>query len=450
MILGVLLACRDEPPVCPGPEGFDPEWVDEVRLSGAGAPWTAQDGATVDTAADTGCAEAPCLTIAGPGAARVTTVLNRGVDHSIRGTLSAPGDAFLTVRFSAESGAVYDLATVEVSAGSEPFDLPFTLEQPGSEVAVVIEVDGEGATLDGFALTERTWAEVDVEPGARISLGFLLHVEQDGKLESDAAHWASRAAIVEGFSAMLAAHGARLGFQPDVTFVNGAMAFSPDWMAAREAEGAGFSTHIHAEVNESGEAVERAVRDARASFRASNLDVNDLNGGFNTGQWSLVRDTGIRSLTAFKDPETQLGLATAFVQPWRPPDGATFLEPDTFMTHDPAGPLVYLPGAPIKEADPSRYADFVRRVLSQARTHAREGWVNTWYFVVHIDQFGPEDDDALALYLSDGSFAGDLAEYDRMLTEVTDPLEATEEVVYAVPADMARAWLEWEDGCLAP
>jgi hypothetical protein len=305
--------------------------------------------------------------------------------------------------------------------------------------------DSGTLTLDGFQIVGERWAASTAPPTGMVRLGFLLHIEDDANFLDDEATWERRAVVVEGISAMLAAHGAQLDLQADASFVRGTTTWDPEWFAAREAEGTVWSVHIHDE--EGGEEdAEQAIRDGREALRDAGVSTSDLNGGFAIGLWSVAEDAGIRTLTAYKDPSTQLGLPHVQIQPWRPADGTTTADPAAFMAHDPDGPLLYLPGYDTREADHTRFPTASAQVLSQVLAHARDGYVNTWYYVLHIDAFGP-DASHFQAYLDSGGLTDDLANYDAFLTETVDPLVAGGSIIYDGPEGMFRAWEAFQETC---
>ncbi|MFZ5482003.1 MAG: hypothetical protein ACOZNI_34905 [Myxococcota bacterium] len=436
----LLLACARPPAECDAPRmvGWEPLVEDEVRLDAASAPWEAV-GSTRIAEATEDCTGDACLGVVGE-AARAPVVLNRAVAHRLEGSIRS--EAGIRVSVLGEDGEV---VAVEAAAGEAEISTEFVPPRGGQAHVVLEPLGGGAATVHHLKVRGETWSTVDDAPVAPLLLGFVVHVEQDDSFVESEDRWSARARVIEGLSATLAAHGARLGFQPHATFVRGAAIWDATWVDARTQEGTGWSVHIHGE--DDGDDLEVAVREGRDAFRGVDVEVGDVNGGFRTADWALLREVGYQSLSAYKDPDTQAGLALAYAQPWRPPDGAGTENPDAFATHDAAGPLVYLPGAPVREVDHARVPDFSSRVLSQALAHTRTGFVNTWYFVLHVDDFGPSDEDGRDAYLADGSLEGDLAEWDRALADVIDPLVSDGLVEYATPTQMARAWLDWEEAC---
>jgi hypothetical protein len=453
MILEILLACagKDEStaelPPCPSPmnDGWAPEVEDEVRLSEADAVWTASKGVIFDPVSQDGCVTAPCLVLTGPGEVQAAMILNRGVTYHLTATFAGTAGSTLRIVQTQHDGLEMTVTAVELTEGPVAFD--FVLEAAGTGAAVVLSANGGEAMLDDLRVTGPQWALVEGSQPAPLRLGFLIHVEEDQGFVTDEATWSTKAEVLARLSALLATHGARLTVQPDATFVRGAALFDPGWIDERAAEGMGWSAHLHDEAD-GVSGFEQAARDARRGFTESHVVVDDVNGGFDLAAWSTLRDVGYRSLSAFKNPDTQLGLTLAFTTPWRPPDGAGASDEVRFETHDPDGPLVFLPGMGTREADTSRFVSYASRILSQVRTHTRPDFVNSWYFIDHVDAYGPLDDPAaLQAWIDAGELDVALAPYETFLTTVVDPLVATGDVTWSTPSDMAFDYLDWEADC---
>lgn len=455
----LLLACDGKPiggddsgaelPAClePVTEGWEVAWEDEVRLDGASATWTS-DGLAVSAGGDE-CDAGSCVTATGEGSASASMLLNRGVEYRFTARVTADQDGAVEVIQRLRSGGTRVLASEEwTEAADGPVNLGFLVEQNGSTVDLVLRLDEPGVlVVDGWSVTGPQWARVEAEPAAPLPVGFLVHVEDSGAFQTDEGKWSRRGLVLESLAERLAAHGARLTVQPEATFVRGALTWDPAWFDRMEALGTDWSVHLHDE-DGGAEGVEAAARDARRAFEEAGRTVTDLNGGFGVGPWARLEAAGFRSLSAYKNADTQQGLPLGYAQPWRPADGTTSADEAAFGVHDPAGPLVYLPGMAVREADHARLADFGDRVLSQALAHTRAGFVQSWYFLDHVDAFGPsEDEDALAAWLEAGELAAELDLVERLFSDVLDPEVAAGRVRYASPTEVAAEFLEWEASC---
>ena len=421
------------------PRGDSPRWVPQteevVRLDALAAPW--------DGAASAGACEVACLHVAGRASTRV--VVERGVPHRL--TVARARGSRVRVEVRAGSATGTRLAAAVLDATAPSADLAFT---PTGAREVVLVVDGVDADLTDLTLRAEAWTEVDPGPlpdDAALLLGVLVHLEAEPALRNDAATFRRRADVLAALSGTLARHGARLGIQADQSFAAGIAAHDPGWARARVDEGAGFSIHVHADSPDT-RAFLSDVRTARQAWEAVGVEVEDLNGGFQVASWDEVARAGVGSLTAWKDASDQGGLPEVTLEPWRPAPYVT--EGAAFQVHDAAGPLVYLPGSPSTDPDPARFADGARRTLSQALAHVTPGRVNTWYLVLHVDNYGrdvaPADWEA---WRASGGLDTALAPLDAWLGEV-DARVARGDVTWATPDGMREPYLAWEAGCDAP
>jgi len=434
-------------PACPLPanEAWSPELEAEVRLDESSVAWASEDGAVFDPASSD-CDTPPCVRVTGPGEVHTELFLNRGVTYTLSGVAEVDGTASLRVLQNEREGAPTVIADEALTTG--PFQYEFLLQGAGTTTTVELR-PAAGVTLlvDEIQLTGPQWARVEATAAAPVQLAFVLHLEENQGFESDERVWSTRARIVEALSQRLAAHGAALSVQPDVTFVRGAAAFDPTWLDARAEEGIAWSAHLHDE-SDGAEAFSRAARGAMRGFEDAGVTLTDLNGGFGTGPWDEVGAVGYSAVSVFKSPETQGGLTLGYTTPWRLADGASAADETAFAIHDPDGPVAFIPGTGTREADLPRLPDYADRILSQVRARARPGFVNTWYLTDHVDAYTPYSDAAeLEVWLDGGGLDELLAPYDRLLDEVTDPLVAAGELVYTTVPDQGAAFLTWESGC---
>lgn len=421
------------------PDGFTPVTGPELRFDAATAVWDGSLGVATEGAG---------LAWDGQGNAITSLYLNRGMTYSIAGSLTCATPSMLALVHHLESGRSVDLVSWSCAPGA-----PLQIEQEvivsenGNSFTLALDQATPGSGAVELQITGQQWVDVpDVVAAAPVLLGFLMHIEDAPELVSDVANWRRRAAVVEALSQTLAAHGASLTLQPGQTFVEGAAVWEPGWFAARAAEGMSWSVHVHNEAD-GAEALEKAVRTSKHEFTDAGVEVRDLNGGFSLGIWDRMAAAGMKSLSAFKNPDTQLDLALPRVQPWRPADGSGASDETAFALHDPQGPLVYLPGSGVREADHPRFSAYASGHLAQVRQHAVAGYVNTWYFMEHVDGFGPDvSDPDFDAYLETG-LADDIAAIGAGLSTVIDPLVSTGEVHYSSPDAMHRAYVAWEADC---
>ncbi len=446
-LLLALLACTEDStdvPRCARPDSptWSPETADLVRAELDDLNWTERTGSAVDDDATVAGVD-----LAGTMDARL--VVERGTAHTVVARWSGASPATVQIRSGTPAGQL--LGDLSLAPGAEA---TATFTPAGGARTVAFVVSGTG-TLERFTVSAPGWtnpspdqpATALVPAGATLHLGVLVHLEAEPRLGNDEAAFRRRAAVLEGLSATLAAHAGALTLQPDASLARGIENFEPDWLDDRRSEGAALSVHAHAD-----EPTSRAllidVREARQRWSALGLDVRDLNGGFQVAPWKELARAGIRSLTAWKDRDDQAGLSGLTLEPWRPASEVT--DAAGFARHDPDAPLVYLPGSPTSESDPLRFDTSLPAVLRQGLLHAQPGHVNTWYVVLHVDQFGLpflDDDAAMDAWLAAGGLADELAPLDRFLTAEVDPLVEAGVVIWATPDTMREAYEAWEQAC---
>lgn len=437
--------CDAEPVV-----GWEAELEEEVRLTEADAVWVPGGSTTVDAAAVEGCVSAPCVDVSGGGDASITLDLSRGVPYRLTGHLESDlGVTLLVVQLTATASFV-ELARVDLDPGvAADLDLPFTLDDAGSSVSIVLR-PVQSATIDEVLLVGETWSWGAEAPASPVSLGLLIHIE-DGPFEASEAEWRRGAVVIEGLAAVLHAHGAVLTVQPDPTFVRGATTWDPGWVARMSQQGVAWSAHFHGEgANDAG--FRRLLKESINAFADEGVALTDLNAGFSLGAWGLAASEGYTSLSAYKDPETQGGLPLQYTHPWRLAEGVTTADPAAFVTPDGDGPLVYVPGASGREGDHARWGEWAARVLSQVYSHVGTGsgggdGLDTWYFVTHVNAFGPPIDDEFDAWLAAGGLDDDLAAYDAFLTDRIDPLVTAGSLSWSSPAAMAARWSTESENC---
>lgn len=426
-----------------------PQWSPtleaETRFEAETAAWLPVEGGAVHTSTDDETIAADSVAVI--GGATSSLILNK-VSYNLSGSITATTEARLLVLQTNAAGEPSIAFKTAVHAGQTvTLADTFAVTSNTETVTVQVEVDDGGtASLTGVRIEGTQWAFSTDTPAAPLALGFLIHIEEQPSLMENQAQWASRARVVEGLSQMLASHGAKLTLQPDATFIAATTKWNPEWVTARAAEGMGWSIHFH-ETDGGAAGIDNSVRAALAVASQAGLTLTDMNGGFTAAAWETVANDGVESLSAFKNSQTQAELGMATTQPWRPAEGSGDADEAAFETPTADGPVVYLPGTSIRENDHARFANFAERHLSQALAHARPDFVNTWYFIEHVDGFGPGNPDEFGAYMTNGDFDADLAEIDAFFTETADPLVAAGSLAYATTTEMSAEYLDWEHPC---
>ncbi|MFA5801628.1 MAG: hypothetical protein WC911_04040 [Thermoleophilia bacterium] len=146
----------------------------------------------------------------------------------------------------------------------------------------------------------------------------------------------------------------------------------------------------------------------------------------------------------WKNPEEQKTVdALIGVSPWRPAGGSNGNDVSSFATHDPDGPVVFLPEGDYNRNDfasmrrseatggDEAYFQFLKESLMNSLASSEAGKVNVFHFGVHPGEFRGDPQHPFEVI-------------DRFLTEVVDPLVASGQVRWATFSQMADAFAAWE------
>ena len=439
-MLWVLLACRPEAVICLGERSspFVPVEEEELRATEAELQWEPAEGSEVFEGQV--CPEPPCVELRSAGEMSALVSLNREVDNRLRAWVSAEGTSRLELRRERPSGEFDTLVTWELPAGESELDEPFRIEQPGGRTVLVARTEGT-LKIDSPRITSTTWAQVEPSGSEPLRLGFLIHVEREENFSKVEASFQRRAVMLEDLAELLQAAGHRLTVQVDDSFLAGARRWERGWFRRMRALNVGWSVHLHGGGSE--ESFTEVLDASLAAFEEVGIRAVDLNGGFDGSLWATAPDRGVLSLSAYKDAATQSRLAYISTQPWRPPAGSSSLE--EFALDDPEGPLIYLPGAPSREEDPARLAPSWGRVLSQALSQAKADRVNSWYFLLHVNDFGPLPTDDFDAWLASGAWEEEKKELSIAIQDALAPY--SDRLEPSVPEEMARDYQAWEEHC---
>jgi len=228
-------------------------------------------------------------------------------------------------------------------------------------------------------------------------------------------------------------HGAKLAFQPDWTFVEGARKWDPGLFEWLLAQGMGVDSHTHGNqftVEEVAEQIRDLVADpVDWRVRVGNGDFDRPRPrGMNflwpfCQPWQDAVKPYLEAAVAYKNPATQDSDAAGIA--WRP---ALFGD---WHVHQPDTPIVYIGGGPL---GPLR-DDFT--VLGQAleisRRHTRPGCINVLYWHDSLHQYSPP-----------AVIEQRVEWWDEELTKTFDPLAAAGVIRWATFSEMLDAYLALE------
>lgn len=306
----------------------------------------------------------------------------------------------------------------------------------------------EASTATSFA--ETIGPDVG-SPDAPLYFGIVVHIEPHEEYLNET-RYRLDAERLGRVAEIVAAHGGRMTVQTQPPFLDMAESLGDPIHQELATLGNEIALHFHEDVYVGSdsdylpvETYVEAMTGLKAQIeRVSGVEVTNWAGG-NTyvHMWEAASLAGFRTNCNYKNRYTQTSApGFAVVNPWRPAGAANEMER---LTHDPNGPIIYVPSGvyPIHceklEAVPRPYChagfDYTTYALRASLESAAPGMVNTFYITFHPGDFLESSDDE-----------EDYAVWDAWLTEIVDPLVADGRLRWATVAEMARAFEAWETG----
>ncbi|MEA3401432.1 MAG: hypothetical protein U9R79_09365 [Armatimonadota bacterium] len=310
----------------------------------------------------------------------------------------------------------------------------FLVVRLGLCIAGSLSLSAFGDEADTRPLTQPRQAE-QTTPEAPIPLYVvsMMHAEDKQFFRNNRHALLTHARGLRELTGLFAAHGARLAFQPDWTFVEGVAKWEPelfDWLLEH---GMGLDAHTHGTtftLEEVAEQIRACVSDAEWRVRVGNGDFDRPRPRRANMFWPFARPWGadrtpyFDAVCAYKNPQTGVSDSAAVV--WRPA-----LHGD-WHRHRSRVPLLYIGGGPLG----ALRHDF--SVLSQALetglSHRRRGCINVLYW-----------HDSLHNYHSTPATAHRLQQWETALTNTFDPLVAQgKKIRWAAFSEIVDGYLELE------
>ena len=250
-------------------------------------------------------------------------------------------------------------------------------------------------------------------------------------------------------------HNGLLTVQAQTAFTTSAIRFGNTILSDFEDSGHEIGLHFHENVH-LGNGDENLSPDIWTAVMQEQIQIIHRAGvEAPTNYWSggnlylqvlqAAADAGLSINSDWKNPSTQSTPELLMgVHPWRPAAGTNGEDVAAFATHDPEGPVIFLPGGFV---DPVAFAnknlikqeeglegwlDVLEEALLSSLDAARSDRVNVFHFTVHPGEFVGDPNDPYAM-LSD------------FLDDVIDPLVASGKVQWATFTQMADAFEAWED-----
>lgn len=254
-------------------------------------------------------------------------------------------------------------------------------------------------------------------------------------------------------AATVEAHGGLLTIQTQTVFTTSAIRFENSILADFEATGHEIGLHFHENVH-LGDGDDDLPPDVWATVMQQEIEFIHRAGVEGpTRYWSggnlypqvlqAAAQAGLSINSDWKNPNSQSTPQPLMgIHPWRPAGGTDGDDIEAFATHDPDGPVIFLPGGIV---DPLAFAnkklikdreglegwlDVLEEALLMSLAAVRSDRVNVFHFTVHPGFV----DDPQAPYEMFADF----------LDDVVDPLVAAGRIQWATFSQMADAFEEWE------
>jgi len=250
-------------------------------------------------------------------------------------------------------------------------------------------------------------------------------------------------------------HGGVLTIQAQSPFTTSATRFGNTILSDLEGRGHEIALHFHedAHLGNDPEGLPPSVWTAVMKEEIDYIHAAEVKGdirywsGGNLYPYLLeaASGAGLEVNGDWKNPNTQSTDPILIgVNPWRPAGGPSADDLSAFATHDPEGPIIFLPEGKV---DPAKFAakrtiiseggdeawfDILAEQVEDSLKQARTDRVNICHFTIHPGEFFGDPENPFAVI-------------DRFLTEVIDPLVAAGRVRWATYSEMADAFAGWEE-----
>jgi len=276
-----------------------------------------------------------------------------------------------------------------------------------------------------------------------------VHIEPQQGYMDDRRYRVDRERLTR-LAALVERHGGKLTIQAQSPFTAKALQLGDPLFTELAAQGHEIALHFHEDAHipdADRQPVERWITAFQQEMglieRLSGQPVFTWSGGnLYPHVFEAAALAGLRTNINYKNPSTQqIDPRFLVLTPWRPAGAETV---DQRTTHDPNGPIVYVPSGvwpahcPKAEAFPRPYNyeafDYVTVALRNSLNAVVEGKINTFIATLHPGDFLELDDDEQ-----------DLQIWDEWLTEIIDPLVASGRLRWATASEMAAAFTSWEE-----
>jgi len=366
--------------------------------------------------------------------------------------------------------AKYALLTFEVGPETSLYIDDVAISLPIWRMAEYID---QGKIVGGVTVPQ--------QPATSTHFNIVIHIEDPNLLHSSRAYFEEQTAIFTELAKIIHRHGGFLTIQPEQDWPQAAEeGFHPGLLAELSEEfNVLYSNHTHGPNCIDPEGVPRSANDCNSNpdwenditnvdivtyaqnmrqlFEdASGLSVTDHNGNFDFTQTSRLADAGIKTLSVFKNKNTQSSYGYLYNNPWRPGQVNALQDINGFLNHEPTTQIVYIPGwGQAITRHPQRVSERIRPMLSQFIRFADPQRVNSFYVITHVGHFYSRTGDPNYMHFNNASggveysqeFLDHLNAWDQMLTEVIDPLVAEGYLQWSSFSEIGELYEKWELNC---
>jgi len=257
----------------------------------------------------------------------------------------------------------------------------------------------------------------------------MMHAEDRPWFMHDQARFEAHAENLRALTDLFVDHGAKLAFQPDWTFIEGAKQWDPDLFTWMLNQGMGVDSHTHAKQGHTLESVAEllvgcgvpAVRIGNGHFNKRRLPGTNMFWAFS----QLYGNTGepyFEAICAYKDATT--GEVDRSCTVWRP------ARVGDWHVHDPNSPVAYIGGGPMGAL---RSSQQLQEYLTWHLARVQPGRINVFYWHDSAHNYGPGPGGPRRI-----------EDWDDFLTQTLDPLAAEGKVKWATFSEILDAHLALE------
>lgn len=257
----------------------------------------------------------------------------------------------------------------------------------------------------------------------------MMHAEDRPWFMQDQARFTGHAQNLRTLANRFSSHGAKLAFQPDWTFIEGAEQWDPGLFTWLLDQGMGVDAHTHARNGHTLESVADMLKENGVP------EVRVGNGHFNkpvlVGMnmfWAFSqpqKTTGhpyFEGICAYKDSQTgEVDRSTIVFRPAQSGD---------WHMHDPSTPVCYIGGGPMGALKSFVQLEEMLRFRAQ---RTKPGYINVMYWHDSAHNYGPSPQAAQRI-----------DRWDAFLGGVVDPLVAGGAVRWATFSEILDAYLALE------